>query len=154
MADYHDRAFSGDPSGGRLRPENWLDGDAARCAVGGNVRIEAGTGISDHECHVAPANRRDDRGRGVAVCVCRIRKCAVIVDRASAASTRLNDEENMRLLPLLGRLAAACVALCPMAAGAQIPADFYRGRSIDLYIGYSAGGGYDVYARALARHMG
>jgi hypothetical protein len=25
--------------------------------------------------------------------------------------------------------------------------------SIDLYIGYSAGGGYDVYARALARHM-
>ena len=60
----------------------------------------------------------------------------------------------MRLLPLLGRLAAACLALCPMAAGAQIPADFYRGRSIDLYIGYSAGGGYDVYARALARHMG
>jgi tripartite-type tricarboxylate transporter receptor subunit TctC len=60
----------------------------------------------------------------------------------------------MRLLRLLGRLAAACLALCPMAAGAQIPADFYRGRSIDLYIGYSAGGGYDVYARALARHMG
>jgi tripartite-type tricarboxylate transporter receptor subunit TctC len=27
-------------------------------------------------------------------------------------------------------------------------------RSVDLYIGYSVGGGYDVYARLLARHMG
>jgi tripartite-type tricarboxylate transporter receptor subunit TctC len=27
------------------------------------------------------------------------------------------------------------------------------GASTDLYIGYSAGGGYDVYARALARHL-
>jgi tripartite-type tricarboxylate transporter receptor subunit TctC len=26
-------------------------------------------------------------------------------------------------------------------------------KGIELYIGYSAGGGYDVYARALARHM-
>lgn len=27
------------------------------------------------------------------------------------------------------------------------------GASIDLYVGYTSGGGYDVYARALARHM-
>jgi tripartite-type tricarboxylate transporter receptor subunit TctC len=27
-------------------------------------------------------------------------------------------------------------------------------RSVDLYIGYSVGGGYDIYARLLARHMG
>jgi tripartite-type tricarboxylate transporter receptor subunit TctC len=60
----------------------------------------------------------------------------------------------MHLLVLIGR-AAACLALCPiLAARAQGQADFYKGRSIDLYIGYSAGGGYDVYARALARHMG
>jgi tripartite-type tricarboxylate transporter receptor subunit TctC len=60
----------------------------------------------------------------------------------------------MHLLVLIGR-AAACLALCPiLAAQAQGSADFYKGRSIDLYIGYSAGGGYDVYARALARHMG
>src|SRR2546421_13094902 len=39
-------------------------------------------------------------------------------------------------------------------AQAQDPAAFYKGKSIDLYIGYSAGGGYDVYARLLARHMG
>src|SRR5436189_5518300 len=28
------------------------------------------------------------------------------------------------------------------------------GKVIELYIGYSVGGGYDVYARLLARHMG
>jgi len=57
---------------------------------------------------------------------------------------------------ILGRgVAVVILALCAMsAASAQSPADFYKGRSIDLYIGYSAGGGYDVYARALARHMG
>jgi tripartite-type tricarboxylate transporter receptor subunit TctC len=33
-------------------------------------------------------------------------------------------------------------------------ADFYRGRNINLYIGYSVGGGYDNYARVLARHFG
>src|SRR4249919_3848376 len=37
---------------------------------------------------------------------------------------------------------------------AQTPADFFKGRTVDLYIGYSVGGGYDVYARMIARHMG
>jgi tripartite-type tricarboxylate transporter receptor subunit TctC len=32
-------------------------------------------------------------------------------------------------------------------------ADFYRGKQVDLYIGYSVGGGYDIYARLLARHL-
>jgi tripartite-type tricarboxylate transporter receptor subunit TctC len=39
-------------------------------------------------------------------------------------------------------------------AKADPVADFYRGRSINLYIGYSVGGGYDNYARVLARHFG
>src|SRR6267142_5852731 len=33
-------------------------------------------------------------------------------------------------------------------------ADFYKGKQVDLYVGYSVGGGYDIYARLLARHMG
>ena len=37
---------------------------------------------------------------------------------------------------------------------AQTPAEFYKGRNIELYIGYSVGGGYDLYARVLARHIG
>ena len=32
--------------------------------------------------------------------------------------------------------------------------DFYRGKSIQLMIGYGPGGGYDVYGRLLARHIG
>ncbi|MBV8419466.1 MAG: hypothetical protein JOZ26_05595 [Hyphomicrobiales bacterium] len=58
----------------------------------------------------------------------------------------------MRILILVR--ATAILALCPISLGhAQSPADFYKGKTIDLYIGYSAGGGYDVCARALARHM-
>ena len=32
--------------------------------------------------------------------------------------------------------------------------DFYRGRKIDLIIGYSSGGTYDLYARLVARFLG
>ena len=51
--------------------------------------------------------------------------------------------------------AAAFLAFCPtFHAHAQDPLSFYKGKTVDLYVGYSAGGGYDVYARALARHIG
>jgi tripartite-type tricarboxylate transporter receptor subunit TctC len=33
-------------------------------------------------------------------------------------------------------------------------ADFYAGKTIELSVGSDAGGGYDIYARTLARHMG
>ena len=39
-------------------------------------------------------------------------------------------------------------------AGAQSVEEFYKGKTISLVIGYSAGGGYDAYARLVARHMG
>ncbi|HZD19037.1 MAG TPA: tripartite tricarboxylate transporter substrate-binding protein [Burkholderiales bacterium] len=48
----------------------------------------------------------------------------------------------------------ALALLVSAAAWAQAPAEFYKGRTVELYIGYSVGGGYDVYARLLARHMG
>jgi tripartite-type tricarboxylate transporter receptor subunit TctC len=52
-------------------------------------------------------------------------------------------------------VAAAAFALLPAAlAHAQSPAEFYKGRNVDLYIGYSVGGAYDLYARVLARHLG
>jgi|SRR5215472_1216816 len=51
--------------------------------------------------------------------------------------------------------AAIALALTPIqAARAQSVADFYRGKSIDLDIGYSVGGGYDLYARLIARRLG
>jgi tripartite-type tricarboxylate transporter receptor subunit TctC len=44
--------------------------------------------------------------------------------------------------------------LVPAGAQAQSVADFYKGKTITVIVGYSAGGGYDIYARAIARHMG
>ena len=49
---------------------------------------------------------------------------------------------------------AASLALLPAVAVAQSPAEFYKGKTVDLYIAYSVGGGYDLYARLLARHLG
>jgi tripartite-type tricarboxylate transporter receptor subunit TctC len=40
------------------------------------------------------------------------------------------------------------------AAQAQSMAEFYTGRSLELDISSSVGGGYDAYARMLARHIG
>jgi tripartite-type tricarboxylate transporter receptor subunit TctC len=37
---------------------------------------------------------------------------------------------------------------------AQSVEEFYTGRAVTLYIGFSAGGGYDVYGRLVARYIG
>jgi tripartite-type tricarboxylate transporter receptor subunit TctC len=50
-------------------------------------------------------------------------------------------------------LLALLLAL-PQGAMAQSVADFYRGKNLNLIVGYSAGGGYDTYSRILARHLG
>jgi tripartite-type tricarboxylate transporter receptor subunit TctC len=48
----------------------------------------------------------------------------------------------------------ACVGFCALPARADNVENFYRGRTIDFYVGYSPGGGYDAYARLMAQHMG
>src|SRR5712691_3275728 len=50
---------------------------------------------------------------------------------------------------LLG--AIALLAISPASADAV--ADFYRGKSISLYVSFPPGGGYDIYARVLAPHF-
>jgi tripartite-type tricarboxylate transporter receptor subunit TctC len=48
-------------------------------------------------------------------------------------------------------------AITSASAAAETPgdvADFYRGKTINLYIGYTPGGTYDLYARLIARFMG
>jgi tripartite-type tricarboxylate transporter receptor subunit TctC len=51
--------------------------------------------------------------------------------------------------------AVTLAVLCgPSPADAQDSVEqFYRGKNINIYIGSSAGGGYDSYARALGRHV-
>ena len=57
-----------------------------------------------------------------------------------------------RLLCCLSLLVAAA----PAAAQSPAPdvASFYRGKTVTLLIGTEPGGGYDLYARILARHLG
>ena len=45
---------------------------------------------------------------------------------------------------------ALAASLAPLSASA---ADYYAGKTIDLIIGSGPAGGYDIYGRALARHI-
>jgi tripartite-type tricarboxylate transporter receptor subunit TctC len=49
-------------------------------------------------------------------------------------------------------LALALTAALP--ARADDVAEFYKGKRVNLIVSYGPGGGYDVYARVLARHIG
>lgn len=53
-------------------------------------------------------------------------------------------------------LAIAWIAIVPTgpARAQSSVGDFYKGRTIDVYIGFSAGGVYDITARLMARMMG
>jgi tripartite-type tricarboxylate transporter receptor subunit TctC len=57
----------------------------------------------------------------------------------------------MRIASWFSGVAALMLA---SPAFAQSPAEFYKGRNVELYIGYSVGGAYDLYARTIARHLG
>jgi tripartite-type tricarboxylate transporter receptor subunit TctC len=60
----------------------------------------------------------------------------------------------MRFTSSLRGVAFAAIAIAlPTISHAQSVDDFYKGKTVELLIGYSGGGGYDVYARLLARHM-
>ncbi len=55
---------------------------------------------------------------------------------------------NFALLASLGSV----VLSAPAAADSV--ADFYKGKTINLWVGYGTGGGYDTTARVVARHFG
>src|ERR1700675_3717652 len=57
---------------------------------------------------------------------------------------------------ILRKTIVACATLVVLAgiAVADSVEDFYKGRNISLIIGYSVGGGYDAYARLVARYTG
>ena len=48
---------------------------------------------------------------------------------------------------------AAAIALAAARAQAQPVADFYRGKTLRMLIGYGPGGGYDLYARLVAEFL-
>jgi tripartite-type tricarboxylate transporter receptor subunit TctC len=68
----------------------------------------------------------------------------------------MSNRSNKLVRAIAAVLLAALASIFGLAAIAlaQSPADFYKNRDIDLYIGYSVGGAYDFYARVIGRHMG
>src|SRR6478609_9113380 len=55
--------------------------------------------------------------------------------------------------PLIAAMLAAVLA-AGLAQPALAQDGFYRGKTVTIVVGYSAGGGYDQYARLVARHLG
>src|SRR5436190_6944529 len=51
-------------------------------------------------------------------------------------------------------VALAVVVLLTAPAAAQDAASFFRGKTVRVVVGFTPGGGYDVYARTLALHYG
>ncbi len=51
----------------------------------------------------------------------------------------------------LAALTAGALVVGPGVASAQD--GFYKGRTVNIVVGFSPGGGYDTYARTLARHL-
>jgi len=68
----------------------------------------------------------------------------------------MNAMTRYAIRTITGRAMAACALAALMGAAPAARADeaFYRGRTIDLIVGYPVGGANDNYARLLARHMG
>ena len=54
------------------------------------------------------------------------------------------------------RLLALCIVAgaCLPQAKADVVAEFYQGRTVTVVVGSNAAGGYDTFARAVARYMG
>ena len=59
------------------------------------------------------------------------------------------------MLKIVGLLFSLALIAAPHSAhAAAADQDFYRGKTIRFVVGFAAGGGFDAYARAIARHMG
>ncbi|MDP6561241.1 MAG: hypothetical protein QF619_14170, partial [Candidatus Binatia bacterium] len=59
---------------------------------------------------------------------------------------------NRRILRLLSLI--LCLAVLVGASTAALAKEFYNGKTIRFVVGFSPGGGYDTYTRAVARHFG
>ena len=54
----------------------------------------------------------------------------------------------------IGTLRVAAIAFATTLAAPATAADYFAGKTIDLLVGAPPGGGYDIYARVVARHLG
>jgi tripartite-type tricarboxylate transporter receptor subunit TctC len=78
---------------------------------------------------------------------------AAAMIRKGCENERGDMNRGARMRTWLGALGLVVVVLAAPAARADEVADFYKGKRINLIVSYGTGGGYDVYARVLAKHM-
>src|ERR1700724_3777312 len=81
------------------------------------------------------------------------------VGKTWMAGTQASDATPFfeRLRPAMTRWGLCILVALTLAAPharADSVEDFYRGKTVTLVIGYTAGGGYDLYGRLLARYIG
>ncbi len=55
---------------------------------------------------------------------------------------------------MMTKIIVAVVAFWPIALNCTWADDFYKGKTVRIIVGGSAGGGFDTYSRVMARHMG
>ena len=75
---------------------------------------------------------------------------------AGGCNMTRSDAPHSNRRSVLGRLCAllfVSALLNATGANADPVADFYKGKQIQIIVGHSPGGGYDIYARLLARYL-
>jgi tripartite-type tricarboxylate transporter receptor subunit TctC len=97
-------------------------------------------GWPGHACHSEP------HGKFAAI--------ADHIDNAEGLGIRSPATERDKRLFTMRTIAAVCLTLLTASAQAQTAEEFYKGKAVTLVIGFSVGGGYDLYARHLGRHIG
>jgi tripartite-type tricarboxylate transporter receptor subunit TctC len=80
-----------------------------------------------------------------------------VCDSSSGAASGCRRRLGWHAIARLALTALTTAAVSPLAAGtsaAQEEVAFYKHKTIRVVVGFSAGGGYDIYARLVARHLG
>src|SRR4051812_4851653 len=83
------------------------------------------------------------------------RVASTVIGVRLSMHTEQPKDTDLREKPMCGRALhlATVFALSVMSARAQDVEDFYKGRTMTLIVSSDVGGGYDAYARLLARHI-
>jgi tripartite-type tricarboxylate transporter receptor subunit TctC len=76
------------------------------------------------------------------------------LDRPANRWPKTIEVSEMRRSPVHGLHLGLALLAGALTATPAASADVFQGKTINVIIGYSAGGGYDLYARLLAKHLG
>ena len=77
----------------------------------------------------------------------------VIAESGAWAKHGLGEKTMPKKIAALAAALLACCWALPVAAQDAV-AQFYRGKTVTIVVGASAGSGYDTYARLLGRYLG